>query len=143
MRVIEEIRAFGNPNIRATHRATLAITKDEQLTVRGDCIVAVKASKGAFDLNPKFKEIASRDDANITVIMKVNHKEEVLRGRGSAKLTFRHPNDLVIRKSNYVCDRTLCIHSNKGAIDLTREFVAALQDPSRTIVITLIAEVNE
>ncbi|MBS7643694.1 DUF371 domain-containing protein [Candidatus Bathyarchaeota archaeon] len=143
MRVVEEIQAFGNPNIQATHRTTLAITKDEQLTKRGDCIVAVKASKGALNLTPRFKEIASRDDATITVIMKVNHKEEVLRGQGSSKLTFRHPNDLVIRKSNYVCNRTLCIHSNKGACDLSREFVVALQNPNQMIVITLIAEVNE
>jgi hypothetical protein len=143
MRVIEEIRAFGNPNIRATHRTTLEITMEDQLTEKGDCIVAIKASKGASDLDPKFKKIASRDDAKITVIMEANHKREVIRGCGSAKLTFRHPNDLVIRKSNYVCDRTLCIHSNKGAYDLTREFVAALQDPNQVIGIMLIAEVNE
>ena len=143
MRIVEEIRAFGNPNIRATHRTTLEITTENQLTEKGDCIVAVKASKGAFNLNPKFKQIASRDDAIISMIMEASHKREVVRGCGSAKLTLRHPHDLVVRKSSYVCDRTLCIHSDKGAYDLTREFVVTLQDPNQMIVITLIAEINE
>jgi len=32
LRVVEEIRAYGHPNIRATHRSTLEITKEENLT---------------------------------------------------------------------------------------------------------------
>ena len=55
MQITEFITAFGHKNVRATHRTTLEITKDEELSVRGDCIVAVAADKGFFDLKPKFK----------------------------------------------------------------------------------------
>ncbi|HIG98004.1 TPA: DUF371 domain-containing protein, partial [Candidatus Woesearchaeota archaeon] len=35
--------AHGHPNILATHRTTLEITKDSELTTRGNCVVAVAA----------------------------------------------------------------------------------------------------
>ncbi|HIP58595.1 MAG TPA: DUF371 domain-containing protein, partial [Archaeoglobus profundus] len=35
----EVITAWGHPNITAKHRTTLEITKDEELSIRGDCII--------------------------------------------------------------------------------------------------------
>ncbi|MEM3446565.1 MAG: DUF371 domain-containing protein, partial [Candidatus Korarchaeum sp.] len=36
--MIEEILAYGHPNIRATHRTTMQVTKDEEISRRADCI---------------------------------------------------------------------------------------------------------
>ncbi len=35
--------AQGHPNILATHKTTLEITKDTEVTGEGGCIIAVKA----------------------------------------------------------------------------------------------------
>ncbi|RLI33421.1 DUF371 domain-containing protein, partial [Candidatus Bathyarchaeota archaeon] len=38
-----------------------------------------------------------------------------------------HPSDLVVRKSSYICPRTLMIHADKAAADLPRKMVEALK----------------
>ncbi|RLF17024.1 MAG: DUF371 domain-containing protein, partial [Thermoprotei archaeon] len=40
MEIVEEIIAWGHPNIRALHRSTMEITKEPYVTPRGDCIIA-------------------------------------------------------------------------------------------------------
>jgi hypothetical protein len=139
--VFEYIVARGHPRILATHPATFEITKDEHLTERGDCIVAVKSTKGAKDLSPKFKRLARNDSARITVILNADGRREISIGRGTSQLSFTHPSDLVVRKSGFVCGRTLMTHSNKSASDFSRSFVESLRDPNKRIEITLVVEV--
>jgi len=55
MRFVEVVYAYGHGKIRATHPNTLEITKEGELTERGDCIIAVNSSKGALELDAKFK----------------------------------------------------------------------------------------
>jgi len=140
-RAFEYIVARGHPRILATHRTTFEVTKDEHLTERGDCIVAVKSTKGAKDLSPKFKRFAQNDSARITVVLNVDGRREVSIGRGTRQLSFTHPSDLVVRKSGFVCDRTLMTHSNNSASDFSRSFVNELRDPNKRIEITLVVEV--
>ncbi|HIP75502.1 MAG TPA: DUF371 domain-containing protein, partial [Thermococcus paralvinellae] len=42
----EIIHCYGHENIKATHKSTLEITKEDFLTPRGDCIICIKADKG-------------------------------------------------------------------------------------------------
>ena len=140
MKEIEVINAFGHRNIQSTHKTTLEITREENLTKRGDCIVAVKATKGAADLNPRFKDVARSDVARITIIIKAGEVSEAIRAWGSGKLTFTHPHDLVVRKSSYVCGRTLAIKADKAAADLDRRLVERLKDPRQMVEITIVAE---
>ena len=51
-----------------------------------------------------------------------------------------NPTDMVIRKSDYISDRTLAIHADKSSSDLPREFVEKLKNPKQKIKITLIVE---
>ena len=140
-RAFEYTVARGHPRILATHPTTFEITKDEHLTERGDCIVAVKSTKGAKDLSPEFKRLARNDSARITVILNVDGRREISTGRGRRQLSFTHPSDLVVRKSGFVCGRTLMTHSNKSASDFSRSFVERLRDPNKRIEITLTVEV--
>lgn len=141
MRVIELIEAWGHWNVTAENRATFEVTKEEHLTKRGDCIVAVNATKGAADLSDEFKRIATKEGAKITVILEVGAWKEVVRGWGSPLLTFAHPTDLVARKSRFICDRTLMINSDKAAKDFQRELVELLKNPDQKAMVTLAAEV--
>jgi len=136
---VELIRARGHPNVRATHPTTLEITKEEHLTPRGDCIVAVGADKGARDLSEEFKRAARDPNAIITLVIEVPELglRDVVRARGHPGLTFEHPTDLVVRKSDYICGRTVAIRADKAAKDLSRELVRALRDPSTQVLIRL------
>ena len=66
--------------------------------------------------------------------------KETVKAKGSPQLQFTHQTDLVVRKSSYVCGRTLAIDADKAAIDISRELVEKLKDPKQTIKVTLTAE---
>ena len=135
----EYIYAHGHDLITAKHKTTFEFTKDDFLTNRGDCIVAVGA-KGTQELSEDFKRLASIDSAKITVTMEVDGNNEIAVGQGNRELKFNHPTDMVIRKSSYICPRTLMIRSNKSASDLNREFINRLKNSKSTINIIIIVE---
>ncbi len=138
---IEEIVAFGHKLIKSVHRTTFEITKDEHLTERGDCIIAVKANKAARDLNERFKKAARKPKAEITIIIEAGDEREFVRAFGDPNLTFTHPTDIVVRKSSYVCGRTVAVKASKAACDLSRKLVEKLKDPEQRVKITLIVKV--
>ncbi len=140
MVVVETLEAWGHKNIRATSEKTLEITRETWLTKRGDCIVAVNAMKGLSDLSEEFKRTARDGDAKITVELRVNNLVEVVTGRGNPLLTFRSPVSMVVRKSDYLCDRTLMIHSDKVTSDLDRNLVSLLQNPGQRIDVKLVVD---
>lgn len=123
------------------HRSTLEVTKEAQLSKKGDCIVAVSADRAVNDLDPKFKEIISDKKAKITIAIKAGEIVETVKALGSSRLTLRHQTDMVVRKSNHVCDRTLAIRADKAACDLSRELVGKLRNPKQKVKITLTVEV--
>lgn len=141
MRVVETIEAWGHPNVTGRNRTTFEVTREDYLTRRGDCIVAVNASKGAKDLSEEFRKAARREDAKITVIIQAGGYREVAVGRGDPGLTFSHPTDLVARKSCFISDRTLMVGADKAAKDFSRELIREAQNPSQKVVTTLIVEV--
>ena len=100
MRIVEELEAWGHPNVTGKNNMTFEFTKEKTLTKRGDCIIAVNASKGADDLSDSFKDLARREDARITVLVRVDELEEVAVGWGNPKLTFIHKEDLDLNSSS-------------------------------------------
>ena len=138
--VIVAIFAHGHENIQATHETTLEITKEPTLTKRGDCIIAVEATNGAADLPLEFKEAARKKGAQITITIEAGELKEIVRAKGSPRLLFTHPTDLVVRKTDYVCGRTLAIAADKAASDLSRKLVEKIQDCNQGIRITLAVE---
>jgi len=133
----EVIFASGHGNIQATHRTTLEITKDADVSKNGDCIIAVSADKTLCDLKPRFKDLLRREDARLTVVIEAGGIAEVANASGSPRLTFTHPTDIVIRKSEYICDRTLAIKTDKAARNLSRELVKNLKNCSQRVKVTL------
>jgi len=132
--------ARGHENIEATHKTTFEVTKETTLTKQGDCIIAVEASKAAADLPFEFKEAARKEGAQITVTIEAGELREVVKAKGSPQLQFMHPTDLVVRKSGYVCGRTLAIRADKAASDFSRELVEKMKDSSQEITVTLAVE---
>lgn len=140
MKNTEVIIACGHENVQSTHKTTFEITKETSLTKRGDCVIAVGATKGAADLNPRFKEAAKKKSTRITITIEAGEVKEVVRARGTPRLSFTHPTDLVVRKSGYVCGRTVAVRADKAASNLSRELVEKMRDPLQEIKITLTVE---
>ncbi len=129
--------AKGHKNVLSTHRTTFELTKETELSKRGNCIVAVESTMGAVDLPDEFKKAAQKQNSKITIIIEAGNQKETAIGKGSPQLQFTHPTDLVVRKSKFVCGRTLAIETNKASIDFSKKFVEKLQNPSQKVKVTL------
>ncbi|MBS7645879.1 MAG: DUF371 domain-containing protein [Candidatus Bathyarchaeia archaeon] len=140
MKVTELLEAMGHKEIRATHPTTFEFTRERHLTWRGDCIIGVMASKAASDLSDEFKAAARRMDTVIRVRMEVEGVTDEASGRGHPSLSYTDVKSLVARRSGYVCGRTLMIHSNKAAKDLSRALVDLMRSPKARMEIILTAE---
>jgi len=132
--LFEEFYAWGHRNIRATHPTTLEITRDAELTSRGDCIVAVRAEKGALDLKDSLKKLIRTENSKITLELKAGELSFKVQGLGSSKLTLTHPTDLVVRKSSFTCPRTLMVKADKSAADIPRSIIKILRLGRRVLV---------
>jgi len=140
MKATEIIHAHGHENVQSTNKTTFEITKETYLTKRGDCIIAVGSDKGVNDLSPRFRKIAQSEGARIKITFEVDGETQVINACGSHHLLFTHPTDLVIRKSDYVCGRTLAIRADKAARDFSRTLVEKLRNPRQRVKITMTAE---
>ena len=138
--IIELIYAKGHKNIKSTHNSTFEITKDPSLTEHGDCILAISANKGITDLTDEFKNALLNDDANLKIIIEAGGKKDSALAKGSKLLLLKDINDMVIRKGNFICERTLAINSNKAAIDFDRNLIEILKDPNTEVRIKLIVK---
>jgi len=139
MKVVETILARGHENITATHKTTFEITKEESLTKRGDCIIAVSANKAMPDFKSEFKKALKNENTKLIIEIKAGEIREIVRACGSSQLQLTHPTDMVIRKSSYICNRTLAIKADKAAADLSRSLVKKLRKPKQNVEIKLIA----
>ncbi|MEM3736976.1 MAG: DUF371 domain-containing protein [Candidatus Bathyarchaeia archaeon] len=140
MKVFELITAYGHPQILATHPTTLEVTKEKHVTSRGNCIIATGASKAALDLSPAFKRLAAQQEAQIVMTLFVGNQTVRITGRGNQGLTFTHATDLVVRRSNYTCPRTLMVEADKAAADLPRSIVEKLRIPGALVLVRLMVE---
>jgi hypothetical protein len=126
------IKARGHPNITARHRTTFMLTKDREVGSRGDCAIGTEAEKSTADLDPGLK-LALRSGSDMVIIVSAGGISEEISAKGHPSLPLDHPGDLVVRKSDFICGRTLAISADKAAADFSREFVEALREPSTII----------
>ncbi|MCK4424761.1 DUF371 domain-containing protein, partial [Candidatus Bathyarchaeota archaeon] len=137
----EIIFAYGHKNIQAAHVSTLEITKEAQLSKKGNCIVAVSADKAVADLSPEFTENLRKENVRMTMLIEAGEVAEVVNAFGSQRLILEHPTDVVLRKSSYICSRTLAIRADKAACDLSRKLVKKLRNSEQNVKITLTVKV--
>lgn len=126
--LVEKIIARGHFNVRSLHRTTFEVTKETHLTPRGDCIVAVCADRALPDFSAAFKSALRKEGAILLITVRCGGLEEKIAARGHPDLTLTHPTDLVVRKSSFVCSRTLAVHADKAAVDFSRKLVEKLKE---------------
>jgi len=125
------IKAYGDPNIRATHKTTIEITKDDHLTERGDCILGIRADRGLKDIK---NFLDSHKGKKLIVEFTVDDLSDRVTGYLDPKLSFLDERDIVIRKSSYICKRTLMINADKSAAEIDRSIVRKLREGKELIV---------
>jgi len=134
MEARERITCRGHPLVRATHPTTFEVTTEGHLTRQGDCIIGVRADRGAGGLSQEFRRVLADDRAVLVTRLSAGGHTVEVRGRGSSKMTLGHPTDLVWRKSSFVCDRTVGILCDCTAATLPRELVQALREGAELVV---------
>jgi len=128
-----QFTAYGHPNIRATHKTTIEFTKDQDLSLKGDCITGVNAN---FDVKVLKDFIKQNKDKKIRIILAVDDlKEEII-----AELNpfFDDSNEVIIRKSDFVSKRTFAIKADKAAFDIDKRLINKLKNLNKKIIIKYI-----
>ena len=124
-----EIPFSGHKNIRSLHKKTIEITKESNLTPSGDCIVGVSAYCGCNEISDEIKTKLKNPNSNVEFTIIIDDYSFKIKGKGHQDLLFSHPTDIVLRKSNYVCPRTLAVNCDKASDSIPRKIVKLLQDP--------------
>lgn len=135
MTILEKIIAFGHANVSCIHNSTIEITKENYLTDRGTCVLGINSSKACSDLDLKLKH-QIWDGAKINVEIQVEDFYDNFYGFGSKLLPLSHELDLVFRKSDFICDRTVLINCSKSSSDLNRNLVKSLASSNKEIKLT-------
>lgn len=126
----EYLTFSGHSFVKAKHKTTLEITKSKTLTENGICIIGVKSNKSCNDLNVNFKKMLSDDLTKVTITIYVNDSQFIINAMGHSSLILTHPKDIVVRKSSFICDRTLAIKADKAATDIPETVVSELRNGS-------------
>jgi hypothetical protein len=124
-----EVPFTGHKHVLSLHEKTLEITKDNNLTPKGDCIVGVNSNISCIDLPDKMKKKIRDPKSKIKFTLKVGKFSFKIEGHGSEKLTLKHVSDIVLRKSAFTCSRTIAINCDKASSDIPRDLVSLLQNP--------------
>jgi hypothetical protein len=132
----EEIIAYGHSNVSATHTTTLEITKDSELGKEGSCIIGVRADKACADLSKDFKN-ALKEARKIEITLEAEGVVDKIVAYGSPALKLTHPEDIVIRTSDFIDSRTLAILSDKSANEIKQDLIEVMRKPETKLKITL------
>ena len=123
-----KIQAKGHKNVLSEHKSTFEITKDNELSLSGDCIIGVAMDKTMNDFPTNIKEKIRDENTKITVKLTTESSKDCIVGYGHPDLSLDHPTDIVCRKSTFVCSRTLMIKSDKASCDLNKDLINDLKE---------------
>ncbi|MFP4118351.1 MAG: DUF371 domain-containing protein [Candidatus Woesearchaeota archaeon] len=117
----------GHKNVLSEHKSTLEFITSDSLTRRGDCILGVNADNtfsGVMALKGKCK-ITIRYGALVDSFSAYINPD------------FNTEDQMVIRRSRFLDERTAMILSNRASIDIDRRIVNALKNPQKNAEVTI------
>jgi len=123
-----EIPFYGHENIRSLHQKTIEITTESELTLQGNCIIGVRASCGCNDIPEKMKNLLCASKSDVLFTITVKDLSFKVKGKSHKDLILTNPHDIVIRKSSFICPRTLATHCDKASDSIPRNIIKLLQN---------------
>ena len=124
-------KCLGHRNISSSHSNTLEFTKDSNIGKIAHCIVGVSSN---FSLEKIKKEIKNKKEINIEI--RAGKAKDIV--KCLANHNFCDNNEIVIRKSDFISERTLGIRCDKASSDLDKELKEAIKVQGAEITITLL-----
>lgn len=118
---------WGHPAIRGTHAKTVELTREREISARATCVVGVSA-----DVEPA--ELVGFTGP-LLVTLRAAGYEEVL--RATAHPGFRLTESLVIRRSQHRSANTFATGADRGAKDLPRDLLKALNHTDTRLLVTV------
>ena len=128
---------MGHPNISSKHKTTLEFTKDQDIGKTADCIIGVRSPVSMDNIPDEISNAIKEDKKLITLRLETENAVDEIKGYGNPELTLDHPTDMVSRKSDFKCSRTLMINADKAAVDLKKELINDLKN-SKPLKVTII-----
>ena len=122
--------AFGHKNILGKHWSTVEFTKDKELTKNGDCIIGVDSDFKLSELRQYLKK-----NKKIKIILKVDDLVDEI--TAEANPTFYNKHEMVIRRSDYIDQRTFAINASKSAHGISRKLIEKMKDPQQKMEVFL------
>jgi hypothetical protein len=138
--VQDEVIFYGHTNVQSLHAKTIEITKEEHMTLRGDCIIGVRADKACAGLDEALKHKLRSNSAIVRIEVIVGTESFLITGVGDERLNLLSSQDIVIRKTNFVCPRTMSVRCDKASLELPRKMVKMLQDRDRKAIFRITVE---
>lgn len=132
----EEINAYGHPDITATHTTAIGITREGNYTKDGNCIIGVRSDKSCTDFDEKFK-IGLKNAKKVEIRIKAGIISDKIIAYGSPALILSNKRHIVIRKGDFIDDRTAAILADKAACDLKRNLIKKIKNPKTEVKIIL------
>ncbi|MGZ7210158.1 MAG: DUF371 domain-containing protein [Methanobacterium sp.] len=120
--------AKGHHNVTSAHKSTFEVTMDKEIGINADCILGVSSDAKLQDFPPELRKALKKQNTPIKVQLETENGFDEIIGYGHPELTLDHPTDMVCRKSEFKCSRTLMIKSDKAAIDLNRKLIDDLKE---------------
>lgn len=133
MKIEYKFKIKGHENLLGTHETTLEFTKDKEVTRRGDCIVGADA-----DFNyDKLKDFISVNKNRKIFV-------EIISGKAKDSFVcflnkdFKSKEEIVIRKSEFLSDRTLGINASKSSSELDRKLIEAIKENGAEVTLKIL-----
>src|SRR5207302_645753 len=119
--------SWGHPAVRATHRGSLELTRDREISRRATCVVGVAAGMEEADLHGY--------RGPVTISLRAGpYSHEV---HATAHPGFRLGRRMVIRRSQHRSADTFAVGADADAGALPRELASMLTDPEVRLVVSV------
>ena len=129
-----KFNAWGHQNILGTHKTTLEFTKDGQLSLQGDCILGINSD---FDTEKLKEFIKNSKTGKISIIIQASGKKIKEEITAELNPNFCSERDLVIRKTDFISERTFAVKSSKSSFEINRQLINYLQENNKKIIIVI------
>ena len=139
---------YGHRNITAKHKTTFEFTKDEGLSLKGDCIIGVRSDFSLPSLKRFIKSLGGNKKITITIetinnISNDKNKTNKDYKRFIEKINceinpdFNSDNEMVIRKGDFISERTFAIRADKAACEISMDLANFLAGKNSRISVSL------
>lgn len=134
--IVDEITAWGHPDIVATNKMKITITKENKLFYEKDSIIGVRADKACQELKVELKDYL-KFGKKIKITISADGAKQIIFAHGSPALDLSDGRNISIQKSDSIDSKTLAILADKAACDLKKELVKKLKNPKIKLKIEL------